>query len=799
MARVRAMAARFRRFRAHAIGDEMALLKRGRKKRLILDIGTSAIRLCELAQTKSGYQLVKYYQQEYNSDPAIEEDARKELRKQALRELLKQSKIRTRKTIFAVPGQSVFTRTRALPPVPEYKVNQIVKYEIQQQIPFALDQIAMSYQMLNRTEAGGYEVLMAAIKVDVVEKHLEVLDSVKRVVDVVDVSPLAAYNWLKHTGEFGDQGECVALIDIGATTTDIVIERDNQFRFTRPLTVGGNDITQAIANAFGMSFAEAERLKRERGFAPTGDPQRDGKGGEVMGQALQRLVGEIMRSFAYFRSLPGGGPVSRVILTGGGASMRNIIPFMQRQLGVEVRIAQPLAGLAVAPGAQQVNEHPEQAAIVLGLALRSWQNATIEINLIPPRVLESARRKEQAFYWALSLATLALIMASIIPVSANENKLVQQRITQLKTAIGLYDPVLTSNVRPGQMLPPSEYKQNLLSLQSSIKQLQEEVETLDEVRNRRRFWVPELQLVNSARPTTGGVWFSSIQTTRITPPGEGGAAAPGMGGAGGFGGPGGIGGPGGFGGAGGIGGPGGMAAAGDVRPPIGSTGFPGLAGNQMRTGRSMGLGGGMGMGMGMGMGSGLGGSAGRDMEDEYDDGGGGGSMGGVMTMGQTGNFGDRDPAPSIPEPNGFILNGFAESAELITQLVSNLEKQERQLPNGYWLRTDLVEFNEANVQRVDRSILYNAPTDLEFVGPTQMPMASYRPGYDNSVYSFVIHVKFVRSEERGGDPLPEVAPEAAPMPGMGGAGFGMPMQGAFGGGLMGEYDEDGRDDRGRQR
>ena len=115
-------------------------------------------------------------------------------------ELLKEAKVRTRKTVFGVPGQSVFTRSRSLPPVPEYKVSQIVRYEIQQQIPFSLDQIAMDYQILGRTEAGGYDVMMAAIKVDVVDKLIEILQASRRTIDIADVNPLAAYNWLKHTG-----------------------------------------------------------------------------------------------------------------------------------------------------------------------------------------------------------------------------------------------------------------------------------------------------------------------------------------------------------------------------------------------------------------------------------------------------------------------------------------------------------------------------------------------------------------------------------------------------------------------
>ena len=325
----------------------MPLLKPGRTKRLVLDIGTSSIRLCELAPTKAGFQLVRYYQRDLNIDPGMEEEDKADRRSEVLQALLKEAKVRTKKTILAVPGQSVFTRNRPLPPVPEYKVTQIVRYEIQQQIPFSLDQIALDYQVLDRTEAGGYDVMMAAIKVDVVEKQLEILRKSKRRIDVVDVSPIAAYNWLRHTGEFGDDGQCVALLDLGATTTDIVIQKEGQFKFTRSLHVGGNDITTAIAANFNMSFEDAERLKREKGFAPTGDVKRDGRGGQVIGQVLSRLVGEVNRSFAYYRSQPGGGAVTRVIVTGGGACLKNVIPFLQSQLRIEVRIAQPLAGIVV--------------------------------------------------------------------------------------------------------------------------------------------------------------------------------------------------------------------------------------------------------------------------------------------------------------------------------------------------------------------------------------------------------------------------------------------------------------------
>ena len=488
----------------------MAKLVGGRSKRLVLDMGSSAIRLCELAQTKAGYQLTRYHQREILIDPSLEDEEKKRVRREALQDLLKEAKVRTKKTIFAVPGRSVFTRWRTLPPVPEHKVTQIVRYEIQQQIPFALDQIALDYQVLERTEAGGYDVMMAAIKVDVVEKHLEILRSVKCAVDTVDVCPLAAYNWLKHTGEFGTAGECVALLDLGASATEIVIERANRSRFTRPLNIGANDITAAISREFNISFEEAEKLKRERAFAPTGDPERDVKGTEVIGAVLSRLVAEVNRSFAYFRSLPGGGPVNRVVLTGGGACLRNIVPYLQRELGTEVRIAQPLAGLAIGPAAQEVGEHPEQACTVLGLALRTCQSVPIEINLIPPRILAAARRKEQALYWTLSFITLALIAASVIPARANKDKVVRHQIETVKKYVRLYDPEIEED--PSRR---SVYEGQLKAVTDEVNARVGQLVQLKNAYQGRTFWLDALHVINDTRPEGGKIWLSSFETATI--------------------------------------------------------------------------------------------------------------------------------------------------------------------------------------------------------------------------------------------------------------------------------------------
>ncbi len=687
---------------------------RGRRKRLVLDIGTSAVRLCEIQQTKTGYQLTRYYQNEYDSDPTHDEDKKRNLRVKALTDLLKENKIRTRKTVFAVPGQSVFTRSRALPPVPEYKVNQIVRYEIQQQIPFSLDQIAMDYQILDRTEAGGYEVMMAAIKTDVVDKHIDVIQAAKRSIDTVDVAPLAAYNWLKHTGEFGDQGDCVALVDLGATTTDIVIERENQFRFTRPLNLGGNDITKALSSAFQLNFSDAEKLKRQRAFAPTGDPERDGQGGQVVGEVLQRLVSEIMRSFGYFRSLPGGGQVNRVVLCGGGACLRNIVPFMQQQLGLEVRIAQPTAGLAIAPAAQQINDDPEHSCVVLGLALRCRQAVPLEINLIPPRVLEASRRREQAFYWALSLATLALIMASIIPDQANKNEAILMRIDLLKSHLREYDPLLAQLAKPGA-IPTSDYVAGLRNSRSAIEGLQGLAKRLDTARNERRFWLDELSFINSLRPKTGErLFFTRVETIWVPakPAAGRGAAGP------------------------------------PARPGFG----PGARPRPPAAPRST-LGGSRGTG---GAGKTVGGFPGVEppggitRTTSGSGFGSGGRLGGGAVRNR-GGAGKRPQSIQLHRPSGFLLYGVGDSDRAITQFVDALENSDPwPTPNRYeYIKIERVNFSTASVRKIDERYLWDAPIeDTPGLGPSPI----YNPKDDPNIYTFQIRLRLTRYKEVPGAP-----------------------------------------------
>jgi len=530
-------------------------MARGRAKRFALDLGASSVKACELVQTSSGVRLTKFVHINLGIDPSMPPEEKEALKLEGISRVFKAGGFKQKRVILAVPGQSVFVRTRLLPPVQESRLAQIVQYEIQQQIPFPLDQIALDYQVIKRTETKEYDVMMTAIKVDTVDSFAQVIINAKLRIDAVDVVPVATYNWLRFNGELSKaEAETVACIDIGASTTDIFIERGGEFRFTRSLTIAGNHITEAIKDALGVPFQEAERLKITVGRAmlaaePAPNPAtQEGKVLAVIGEVINRLAHEINRSFGFFRTQSGGSPVARVVLCGGSAALRNIQQFMAERLEVPVSFADPFKKLSIAPAAASAQAIPHLLPTCLGLGLRNVMRCPLEINLIPPRIIQAEKRKERGVYWGLSFFTLVLIAMAVVPIYAQRQRLMLAEKKNLEKEIEVYQK------NQGQVT-------ELAGKRDGFKQ---KYDILNELAgaDKRFTW---LNPINEAcKVVPKGVWLGQIECIKYQVDATG-ATAAGGGGMGGLGGMlGGMGGLSGMGGGGGLSG-GGVLSGGGFR------------------------------------------------------------------------------------------------------------------------------------------------------------------------------------------------------------------------------------------
>ena len=232
-----------------------------------IDFGAQATKLVRLAKTGGKISIVDYQVFEY---PACEEVPQGTDKGQLIPEaVLLQLKsycaaldLRNIPVIAAVGGHRVFNRVFKLPAVGKSKLQKIVRYEAQQQVPFPISEVVWSYQFLRKISPEEADVVLSAVKKDVIDQYLRDLEKIDISVTDLIVPVASLYNLLYRQCPVMDQPTMV--LDIGAKTTSIIIlENDNVWFRVVPL--GGELITQALSEEFSIAFAEAEQLKKDKG------------------------------------------------------------------------------------------------------------------------------------------------------------------------------------------------------------------------------------------------------------------------------------------------------------------------------------------------------------------------------------------------------------------------------------------------------------------------------------------------------------------------------------------------------
>jgi type IV pilus assembly protein PilM len=328
--------------------------------------------------------------------------------------VLQESGIKCRQVVFSVSGQSVFTRFVKLPPVEESKIAQIIFYEAQQNVPFPIDEVVWDYQLIGDNLKEQQDVVLLAIKSNIIEDLNQGVESAGLTTVMVDVAPMAVYNAVRYN--YGDPEQCIVLLDIGARTTNLLfIER--QKIFSRSIPIAGNAITQSIAAEFGVPFAEAEKMKRELGLVALGGAYEDPEDptqarlSKIIRNVMTRLHAEVARSINFYRTQQGGTAPSKLLLAGGSAIMPYTDRFFQEKIRVETEYFNPFRNVEIDAGVtrEQLSGCAHFFGEVVGLGLRKIASCPIEVNLLP-KSLQSRQEniKKRPYFAAAAVASLVL-------------------------------------------------------------------------------------------------------------------------------------------------------------------------------------------------------------------------------------------------------------------------------------------------------------------------------------------------------------------------------------------------------
>ena len=385
-----------------------------------LDIGASSIKLAAFVPVKpDGLRLVTFAVADLPTDSTQEAD-RNPLITATIKDLLRQQGIRGGRAAISVSGQSVFTRFVKLPPATPENIERMVGFEAQQNVPFPMEEVVWDYQLIGGgAEKGEFEVVLVAIKSDIIEGLARAVEAAGLRVSLVDVSPLAYYNAARYNYDF-DDGGCTLLVDIGARTTNLLfIEKDKLF--TRSVPIGGNTITQQIMTEFEehkLGFAQAEELKRTKGFVGLGGAYEEPEDplvarlSKTMRNVMTRLHAEIARSVIFYRTQQGGTAPSRLLLAGGCAALPYADHFFNEKLQVPVEFFNPFRHVEIDPSINR-DELAKRAFFYggsVGLGLRAAAGeCPIEVNLLPKSLIAEREFNKKKVYLAGAAVGLALV------------------------------------------------------------------------------------------------------------------------------------------------------------------------------------------------------------------------------------------------------------------------------------------------------------------------------------------------------------------------------------------------------
>jgi type IV pilus assembly protein PilM len=471
-----------------------------------------------------------------------------ELIAQALEKFLKQNDIDNDVLAISVPGQSALARFIQLPPVEASKVSEIVKYEARQQIPFALEDVVWDYQTLGKgTEESGFlleaEVGLFAMKRDQVNNQLRPFTNAGLEVELIQIAPLALYNFLSFDQlgiRLGDEAVAMdsytILLDMGADNTTLLVSNGQKI-WIRNVPIGGNHFTRALTKEMKLTFAKAEHLKCNATKSP--DPRS-------VFQALRPVfndyVSEIQRSIGYFSSVNREAKIAKVVGLGNGFKLAGLQKFLQQNLQYEVERVEAFHGISSDSfkDAALFEENILSFPVCYGVALQAIKQTRIRTSLLP-REITTARTIARKKPWAVGAAAVLLVgvaasafgYARVYKSVGDRFKPAETKITEvvqaankLKTDYGAVKTANTAkNVEGFDLLTGSTGRDQWLELYKAVDEcLPDDKEEIPDVRKQNRVRIFSLKA--RFQPDLA-VWYNKLsptardyldETERKTPP-----------------------------------------------------------------------------------------------------------------------------------------------------------------------------------------------------------------------------------------------------------------------------------------
>ena len=394
----------------------MAMLKS--KSFLCIDFGATTVKVAEFEPNETGSLRLKNYTLKSMGQAGFPEGEREAVVLQTLQEILAQGvrgEFEADTINVCAPGFQVFSKFVKLPATDPGKVAQIIQYEAQQNVPFPLEEVVWDYQILGSTPTGELEVLLVAIKNEVVESLFRIGEQAGLEMHLVDVSSAALCNAYRFN--YGDAEGCVMLLDIGARSSNLLFFEAGRV-YSRSINIGANSITQDFANEVKMKWEDSEKMKIEEGFVSLGGAYEEPSNphqaliSKIARQVMTRLHIQMNQTIQFYRGQQGGSAPTKLYLAGGASLLPYTAQFFAEKLNVPVDYFNPFRNIQIDPeiNIEEMAKVAHQFGEVVGLGIRNLAHCPVELNLLPSSHLKQQRFNSKRIYFVASVLCVLMTL-----------------------------------------------------------------------------------------------------------------------------------------------------------------------------------------------------------------------------------------------------------------------------------------------------------------------------------------------------------------------------------------------------
>ncbi len=382
---------------------------------LAIDTGAASLKMAVFDPQDNGTLVMSHYEVVSLGLRGLEEADRTDLIRETLKDFLDRNEIRAKgmEANICTPSYQCFAKFLRTPAVEASKVGQIVQYEAASQVPFPLDEVEWGYQVMGTADTGELDVMLMALKDEVIESLSTVCNDLDMRLSVVDGAPAALRNAFMHN--YAEVEGCSVLLDIGSKTTNVIFVEGDQF-FVRSINFGANSITQEFSSESSLDWAQAEEYKRAYGYVHLTNTEEPTDPYQAIlvrtaRNVMTRMHQQISQTIQYYRSQQGGQAPQRIYLAGGGASMIYTAEFFIEKLSLPIEFFNPFRNIELGPNVDQqvLASNAHWLGEVAGVALRKTTLGLIEFNLLPKRERISRQIERRSPYVIAAVACLGLI------------------------------------------------------------------------------------------------------------------------------------------------------------------------------------------------------------------------------------------------------------------------------------------------------------------------------------------------------------------------------------------------------